>query len=126
VLGDDGPLAVPPNASLLVGSDGTISIVPLGQGPETRRPGRRIKLVNPPAGDARARHRRAVPPAEGGEAPAEADGAPRDGRARGSNVNAAGSDGQHDRTVAPLRPAGRAMRTAEENGRIRSVVDALG
>ena len=48
VLGEGGgPVAIPPNASLLIGSDGTISIQPLGQGPETISQVDRIKLVNP-------------------------------------------------------------------------------
>jgi len=47
VIGDGGPVAIPPNASLLIGSDGTISIRPLGQGPETLSIVDRIKLVNP-------------------------------------------------------------------------------
>jgi flagellar basal-body rod protein FlgF len=47
VLGDGGPVSVPPHASLVVGGDGTVSVVPLGQGPETRAEVGRIKLVNP-------------------------------------------------------------------------------
>lgn len=47
VMGDGGPVAIPPNASLLIGNDGTISIQPLGQGPETLAIVDRIKLVNP-------------------------------------------------------------------------------
>lgn len=47
VVGDGGPVAVPPNGSLLVGSDGTISIQPLGEGPETLAIVDRIKLVRP-------------------------------------------------------------------------------
>jgi flagellar basal-body rod protein FlgF len=47
VLGDSGPLNVPPAASVLVGSDGTLSIVPLGQGPATTAAVGRVKLVNP-------------------------------------------------------------------------------
>ena len=35
VLGDNGPLAVPPYTQISVAADGTISIVPQGQGPET-------------------------------------------------------------------------------------------
>jgi flagellar basal-body rod protein FlgF len=35
VLGDNGPAAVPPNTSVSIAKDGTISIVPQGQGPET-------------------------------------------------------------------------------------------
>jgi len=47
VMGDGGPVAIPPNASLLIGNDGTISIQPLGQGPATLAIVDRIKLVNP-------------------------------------------------------------------------------
>ncbi len=49
VLGDDGPISVPPHTSVNVGGDGTISIVPLGQSPQTVANVGRIKLVNPPA-----------------------------------------------------------------------------
>jgi flagellar basal-body rod protein FlgF len=47
VMGDDGPISVPPHTSITVGSDGTISIVPLGQSPQTVSTVARIKLVNP-------------------------------------------------------------------------------
>jgi flagellar basal-body rod protein FlgF len=49
VLGDNGPISVPPYTSLNVGGDGTISIVPLGQSPQTVANVARVKLVNPPA-----------------------------------------------------------------------------
>lgn len=48
VLGDNGPIAIPPYQDLDIGRDGTISIVPLGQGAETRASIARIRLVNPP------------------------------------------------------------------------------
>jgi len=47
VIGNAGPVAIPPNNSLLIGSDGTISVQPIGQGPETLATVDRIKLVNP-------------------------------------------------------------------------------
>ncbi len=47
VLGNGGPVAIPPNGSLHIGDDGTISIQPIGQGLETYSPVDRIKLVNP-------------------------------------------------------------------------------
>ncbi len=47
VLGNGGPVAIPPNSSLLIGRDGTISIQPIDQGPETYSIVDRIKLVNP-------------------------------------------------------------------------------
>ncbi|MBT8077583.1 MAG: flagellar basal-body rod protein FlgF [Gammaproteobacteria bacterium] len=47
VLGDGGPLAIPPNNSLLIGGDGTVSVQPIGQGPETLAIVDRMKLVDP-------------------------------------------------------------------------------
>ena len=47
VIGDGGPVAIPPNNSLLIGVDGTISIQPLGKAPATLSVVDRIKLVNP-------------------------------------------------------------------------------
>jgi flagellar basal-body rod protein FlgF len=49
VLGDNGPISVPPYSSITVAQDGTISIVPLGQTAQTSAVVGRIKLVNPPA-----------------------------------------------------------------------------
>ncbi len=48
VLSDNGPISIPPSTSVKVGADGTISIVPLGQAPNTAANVSRIKLVNPP------------------------------------------------------------------------------
>lgn len=48
VMGDDGPIAVPEFEKLQIGQDGTISLRPLGQGPEVLAEVGRIKLVNPP------------------------------------------------------------------------------
>jgi flagellar basal-body rod protein FlgF len=45
VLGDGGPLLIPPHTALTIGPDGTVSIVPVGQGPETISQIGRIKLV---------------------------------------------------------------------------------
>ncbi len=47
VLGNGGPVAIPPATSLLIGTDDTVSIQPLGQGPETLAILDRIKLVDP-------------------------------------------------------------------------------
>ena len=47
VLGDGGPVAIPPNNSLLIGTDGTVSVQPIGQGPETVAIVDRVKLVDP-------------------------------------------------------------------------------
>lgn len=47
ILGNSGPIAIPPHARLEIGSDGTISIQALGQGPENMAFVDRIRLVNP-------------------------------------------------------------------------------
>jgi flagellar basal-body rod protein FlgF len=51
VLGDGGPITVPPFTTINIGTDGSVSIVPRGQTPMTVSTIGRIKLVNPPASD---------------------------------------------------------------------------
>ena len=48
LIGDAGPIALPPFSSLSVGDDGTISLIPLGEQPNAVAALDRIKLVNPP------------------------------------------------------------------------------
>jgi flagellar basal-body rod protein FlgF len=50
-MGDGGPLAVPPDAEITIAKDGTVSIIPMGQTPNTVAAVGRIKLVNPPEAD---------------------------------------------------------------------------
>lgn len=50
VLSDSGPIAVPPASSVTIGADGTVSVVGLGQTPNSVAAVGRIKLVNPPSG----------------------------------------------------------------------------
>jgi flagellar basal-body rod protein FlgF len=47
VIGNGGPITIPDSTQLVIGDDGTISSVPLGQGPSTLTQVDRIKLVNP-------------------------------------------------------------------------------
>ena len=47
VLGNGGPISLPPSAQLRIGEDGTISSVPIGEGPATVAALDRIRLVNP-------------------------------------------------------------------------------
>ncbi|MDP5070039.1 MAG: flagellar basal body rod protein FlgF [Congregibacter sp.] len=51
LMGNNGPIALPPFSSLSIGSDGTVSIVPLGELPNAQAVLDRIKLVNPPPED---------------------------------------------------------------------------
>ena len=47
VIGNGGPIAVPPQAKVEIGQDGTISIQALGESPRVLAEVDRIKLVNP-------------------------------------------------------------------------------
>jgi flagellar basal-body rod protein FlgF len=47
VLGDAGPVAVPQDQDILIGKDGTVSTMPIGQGLNAVAIAGRIKLVNP-------------------------------------------------------------------------------
>lgn len=49
VLGQQGPIVIPASTRIEIGSDGTLSIVAQGQGPETVSAIDRIKLVRPDA-----------------------------------------------------------------------------
>jgi len=50
VLADSGPVALPPATSVSIAADGTVSVVPLGQPPNSVAAVGRIKLINPPDG----------------------------------------------------------------------------
>jgi flagellar basal-body rod protein FlgF len=51
VLGNGGPIAIPPFEKLDIAGDGTITVQPLGQAANALAVVDRIKLVNPPVGD---------------------------------------------------------------------------
>ena len=48
VVGDGGPISIPPDNRITIASDGTVSVVPLFGTPNNSNPVGRIKLVNPP------------------------------------------------------------------------------
>lgn len=49
VIGSNGPITIPDSAQIVIGSDGSISAVPLGEAPNAINQIDRIKLVNPDA-----------------------------------------------------------------------------
>jgi len=116
VLGDGGPLSVPPNSSILIGGDGTISVVPLGQGPETKAEVGRIKLVNPAEADVVKGRDGLFRLRDGGTA--EPDAAVRvvSGVLEGSNVNVADAMVNMIELSRRFDMQVKAMRAAEDNG----------
>lgn len=87
VLGDGGPITIPPGDQLLFGKDGTLTIVPSGSQPNAISQVGRLKLVNPPpaqlerGGDGLFRMK------DGSAAPADAKVEVVPGSLEGSNVN---------------------------------------
>ena len=116
VMGDAGPLSVPPNASIQVASDGTVSIVPLGQGPETAATVGRIKLVNPDPASLTRGSDGLFRTVDGSDAPADANVKLASGVLESSNVNVADAMVNMIELARHFDLQVKAMRTAEENG----------
>jgi flagellar basal-body rod protein FlgF len=115
VLGDGGPISVPPNSSLMIAGDGTVSIVPIGQGPETTAIVGRIKLVNPPAETLARSDDGLFRTTDGVDAPPDANVRLASGVLESSNVNVANAMVQMIELSRQFDLQVKAMRTAEEN-----------
>lgn len=115
VLGDNGPLAVPPHTQIAVAKDGTISIVPQGQGAETLAQVGRIKLVNPNPADLEKRPDGLIRVVGGGEVEADANVKIVAGFIETSNVNMADAMVGMIEIARQFEVAVRMMRVADEN-----------
>lgn len=116
VLGEAGPVSVPPHASMLIASDGTISIVPLGQGPETKATVGRIKLVNPATQDLEKGPDGLFRMKDGSDAPPDAATGLASGVLESSNVNVADAMVNMIELSRRFDMQVRAMKSAEDNG----------
>jgi flagellar basal-body rod protein FlgF len=87
VMGDGGPIAIPPFEKLEIGSDGTISIIPLGQAETNLVQLDRIKLVKPPLDSLQKGEDGLIRQANGKPAPADAAVTLVSGTLESSNVN---------------------------------------
>jgi flagellar basal-body rod protein FlgF len=116
VLGDGGPLSVPPSNSLAIAPDGTISIVPQGQGPETTASIGRIKLVNPGNANLDRGDDGLFRMRDGSDAPPEANVRVTTGTLEASNVNAAASMVNMIELARNFELQVKVIKTAEDNG----------
>lgn len=116
VLGDGGPLSVPPNNSLAIAPDGTISIVPQGQGPETTASIGRIKLVNPGNDTVERGEDGLFRMKDGSDAPADASMRVASGALEASNVNAAEAMVNMIELARNFDLQVKAIKAADENG----------
>lgn len=88
VLSEGGPITIPPHQQISIGADGTISIVPQGQGPETVAIVGRLRIVDAPQGNLE-RRLDGLMQATGERPPQAAGQVLTSGAYEGSNVNAA-------------------------------------
>ncbi|MFT4814736.1 MAG: flagellar basal-body rod protein FlgF [Pseudohongiellaceae bacterium] len=90
IMGNNGPIALPPFGSLEIGSDGTISILPLGQTPNTLAVVDRIKLVTLEGSEVLRGEDGLVRMPDGFAVEADASVTVLSGMLEGSNVNVVG------------------------------------
>ncbi len=91
VLGDGGPISIPPQAKLEIAADGTISVQPIGQPVNSLAIIDRIKLVNPPLQNMHKGVDGLMRLPEGEAAVADASVTTVSGALESSNVNAVSS-----------------------------------
>lgn len=126
VLGDGGPLSVPPNSQIAIGGDGTVTVVPLGQGPEAPTTIGRIKVMKAEAqqiergadGLMRPRPGQTLEPASGAVMSS--------GAVEGSNVNLADAMVTMIQLARQFEMQVKLMKTAEQNDQASASLMRLG
>jgi flagellar basal-body rod protein FlgF len=116
VLGDGGPINIPPYSSIFFARDGSISIVAQGQTPDTTATVGRVKLVNPATEAVERSEDGLFRMKDGSDAPADAAVQLSSGVLEASNVNAAAAMVNMIELARQFEMQVKAIRTAEENG----------
>jgi flagellar basal-body rod protein FlgF len=117
VIGDSGPLIVPPDAALQIGVDGTVSIVPAGQKATTVANVARIKLVNPAESDLQRGTDGLFRLKTGVDAPSDPAVRVASGMLEASNVNAASAMVDMIELSRRFDLQIKSMKTADDNSR---------
>ena len=115
VLGNSGPISLPPLSKIEIGSDGTISIIALGQGAETMVDTNRIKLVNPNVKNLEKSEDGLFRQRDGLMAEVAAEVRVTSGTLEGSNVNAMSEFTDIMTLARQYEMQVKLMKTAEEN-----------
>ncbi len=126
VLGQGGPIALPPVESIVIGADGTLTVRPEGQGPESLVQIDRLKLVNPPAGDLAKHPTGYLIVGEGAAAPADPNVTVASGFLETSNVNAVNELTEILSLSRQYELEVRMMKVAEENDQAASQLLRIG
>lgn len=116
VLGDGGPLSIPPNSQIGIGGDGTVTVVPLGQGPEAPATVGRLKVVKAEPSQIERGSDGLMRARQGQDEPAPASGQVlASGALEGSNVNLAQSMVNMIELARNFELQVKMMKTAEQN-----------
>lgn len=115
VMGNAGPIAVPPEQKVEIGQDGTISIRALGESPDVMAEVDRIKLVLPERGQLQKMQDGLVRGKDGQEFAPDANARVVSGFTESSNVNAVAEMTSMLSLSRQFELHVKMMRTAEEN-----------
>jgi flagellar basal-body rod protein FlgF len=126
VLGDGGPISIPPYSSIFFAADGSISIVAQGQTPQTTSTIGRLKLVNPPNDQIDRGDDGLFRMKDGSNPPADAAVKIGSGVLESSNVNAAEAMVNMIELARHFEMQVKAIRTAEENAQAAQQLMRMG
>jgi len=115
VIGQGGPIALPPLETIVIGSDGTITVRPEGQGADSLVQIDQLKLVNPPAESLRKHATGHLVLNDGSEAQTDVNVSVTSGFLESSNVNAVNELTEILSLSRQYELEVRMMRMAEEN-----------
>ena len=126
VLGDGGPISIPPADSLTIGDDGTISIVPAGQPQNALTVIGRIKVVDGAPETLERGGDGLMRAVDGAEIPAKAGSSLVSGALESSNVNAAEAMVNMIELARQFELQVKVMKTAEENAQQAASLSRMG
>lgn len=125
IMGNNGPISLPPFSSIEIGGDGTISILPAGQTPNTMAVIDRIKLVTLDESNLQRGEDGMMRLPLGEIAPADAAVRISSGTLEGSNVNAVGEMVKMIELARRFEGQVKLMQSAQENSAALSKVMSL-
>ena len=117
VLGEGGPILIPPNTSVTIAANGEVSVIPPVQGPEAQAVVGRIKLVNPPSSELTRGTDGLFRQRNGGIATADPAVRVISGATEASNVNGAAAIVNMIELSRQFEMQMKAIKSAEENSR---------
>lgn len=120
VMGDGGPITVPQSTQMSIGADGTLSVVPMGQTPETIAAVGRLKLVNPGVDQLQQGTDGLMHLVGGGNAPADPAVTVKSGALESSNVNPSETLVQMIQLSRQYELQIRSIKSADENAQSAS------